>query len=234
MICLSKEVMKNFRWVLNRKTREPMARIRLERKTCLLLDERGTTRHSAEHRGGMPEPHKSYNRATKRVEVLWQMILSNRGCRDWLSPNNSVWIELLKWTLGWSSSDMGVIQDVQGQGQGIEQSRHDLFDIVTEKVETLDTRFHKYDEIVQTVLAKTDKQGHEVCTAVGRIITEQEDTPRIVEELARRIDSIRDGTRPEGPPEVATQSEVGVATQLELSDLKTNVQRLTEQVTCCK
>ena len=59
-----------------------------------------------------------------------------------------------------------VMQDVQGQGQGIEQVRHTLFNIAMEKIETL--------EITQQVIAKTDKQGHEVCTAVGRIINEQE------------------------------------------------------------
>ena len=94
-----------------------------------------------------------------------------------------------------------VMQDVQDQGQGIEQNRQALFNIATEKVETLDTRFQKYDEFVQTVLEKTDKQGHEVCTAIGRIIHEQEDIRRIVEELARRVDGIRDETHPEGPLE---------------------------------
>ena len=52
-----------------------------------------------------------------------------------------------------------VMQDVQCQGQGIEQIRHTLFDIAMEKLETLDSRFQEYDEFVQQVLAKADKQG---------------------------------------------------------------------------
>ena len=50
-----------------------------------------------------------------------------------------------------------VMQDVQCQGQGIEQIRHTLFDIAMEKVETLNSRFQKYDEFVQEVLGKNMK-----------------------------------------------------------------------------
>ena len=89
-----------------------------------------------------------------------------------------------------------VMQDVQGQGQGVEQVRHTLFGTAMEKLGTLDARFQKYDEFMQQVPAKTDKQGHEVCTAVERVIHEQGDIRKTVEELARRIDSIRDGTHP--------------------------------------
>ena len=123
-----------------------------------------------------------------------------------------------------------VIQDVQGQGQGMEL-RHTLFKAVTEKVETLDARFQKFDEFVQTVLDKTDRNTDEVCTSIGRIIEEQGDIRRMVGELARRIDNMREKTHSEGPLEPATHSEVGVAMQLELNDLKTKVHRLTEQTT---
>ena len=124
----------------------------------------------------------------------------------------------------------GVMQDVQGQGQGMEQIRHTLFNIAMEKLESLDARFQKYDEFMQQVLAKTDKQGHEVCTAVERVINEQGDIRNIVEELARRIDAIRDGTHPrDSPSATATQSDAGVAMQLELNALKAKVLRLTEQ-----
>ena len=78
-----------------------------------------------------------------------------------------------------------VIQDVQGQGQGVEQVRHTLFNIVAEKVETLDARFLKYDEFVQTVLDKTDRNTHEMCTSIGKIIDEQGDIRKNVEELAQ-------------------------------------------------
>ena len=35
----------------------------------------------------------------------------------------------------------GVMQDVQGQGQGMEQIRHTLFNIAMEKLDSLDARF---------------------------------------------------------------------------------------------
>ena len=67
-------------------------------------------------------------------------------------------------------------------------------------------------------------------TAVGRVINEQEDLRKTVEELARRIDTFGDGTHPrEGPTEAGTQSNAGVAMQLELIDLKTKVFRLTDK-----
>ena len=125
-----------------------------------------------------------------------------------------------------------VMKDAQGQGQGVEQIRHNLFNVAMEKLGTLGARFQKYDEFMQQVLAKTDKQGHEVCTAVERVINEQGDFHRTVEGLARRIDTIRDGTHPrESPSETATQGDAGVAMQLELNDLKAEVLRLPDQLT---
>ena len=44
----------------------------------------------------------------------------------------------------------------------MEKVRHMLFNIVQEKA--LEARFYKYDEFVQTVLDKTDKNAHEVCS----------------------------------------------------------------------
>ena len=66
----------------------------------------------------------------------------------------------------------GVMQEVQGQGQGMERIRHSLFNIAMEKLDGLDARFQKYDEFMQQGLAKTGRQGHEVCTAVERVINE--------------------------------------------------------------
>ena len=112
----------------------------------------------------------------------------------------------------------------------MEQIRQTLFDIVQEKVETLDSRFQKYDEFVQTVLDKTDNNAHEVCSSVSKVIDEQRHIRRLVEELARRMDSTQEQTDSEGTSEVV-RNDVGVATQLEVNDLKAKVSRLTEQVT---
>ena len=125
------------------------------------------------------------------------------------------------------------MQDVQGQGQGVEQVRHSLFNIPMEKLGTLDARFQKYDEFIQQALAKTDKQGHEVRTAVERVINEQRDIRKAIEELARCIDTISNGTHPRKSPSetTATQSDAGVAMQLELNVLRAKVLRLSEQST---
>ena len=117
-----------------------------------------------------------------------------------------------------------VTQDLQGQGQTVEQIRHTLFNLVREKVETLDERFQTYDEFAQTVLDKTDRNTHEAFSTISKII---DDVRRIVEELARQVDDIRS----EGAMEAATQEGSGVAMQLEVNDVKTKVLRLTEQIT---
>ena len=109
--------------------------------------------------------------------------------------------------------------------------RRTLFNIVQEKVENLEARFQKYDEFVQTVLDKTDRNAHNVCSSVAKIIDKQADIRKLVEELARRVDSAREQAQSEGTSEAATQNEVGVAMQLEVNDLKTKVLRLTEQAT---
>ena len=143
-----------------------------------------------------------------------------------------------------------VMQEVRGQGQGVERLRHVLFNIAMDKLEGIDSHFQKYDEVMHQVTMKADKQAHEMCTSIGRFIDEQGDIRRIVEELARRIDAIRDGTHPrsealqDGTHPRSTSSDsnaqneqklpdASVAMQLEIEVLifKTKVARLTEQST---
>ena len=71
-----------------------------------------------------------------------------------------------------------------------------------------------------------DRNAHEVCSSIAKMIDEQADIRRLVEELARRM-----GHAPEGTVESVTQEGPGVAIQLEVNDLKAKVLRLTEQVT---
>ena len=65
-----------------------------------------------------------------------------------------------------------VRQDLHGQGQGVEQIRHTLFNIVQENVETLEGRFQKFDEFAQSAMTTTEKNAHEVCSSVSKIIDE--------------------------------------------------------------
>ena len=118
-----------------------------------------------------------------------------------------------------------VRQDLQNQGQGMEQIRHTLYDLVQEKVDTLESRFQKFDEFTHSVMGTVDKNAHELCSTVAKIIDEQADIRRIVEELARRMDHAQEESA------VETREGPSVAVQLEVNDLKAKVLRLTEQVT---
>ena len=69
-----------------------------------------------------------------------------------------------------------------------------------------------------------DKNEHEIFSTVGKIIDEQADIRRLVEELARRMDHAQEETG-------EAREEPGVAVQLEVNDLKAKVLRLTEQIT---
>ena len=108
----------------------------------------------------------------------------------------------------------------------MEQIRHTLYDIVQEKVDTLESRFQKFDEFTHSVMGAVDKNAHELCSTVAKIIDEQADIRRLVEERARRMDHAQ-----EGSVGADIQEGPGVAIQLEVNDLKVKVLRLTEQVT---
>ena len=117
-----------------------------------------------------------------------------------------------------------VSQDSQRQGQGIEQIRHILFDLVQDKVDNLESRFQEFSEVTPAITGTIDRNEHEKCSLIGKIINEQEDVRRLVEEFARRLDHTQESIG-------ETQDEPSVAVQLEMSDLKAKVLRLTEQFT---
>ena len=83
------------------------------------------------------------------------------------------------------------------------------------------------------VLIETDKRSQDMGTSLGKFIDEQHDIRVIVQELARRIDAMKDGTHPR---DVSSSSQceqdlpdASVAMQLEIADLKRKVARLTDQ-----
>ena len=117
-----------------------------------------------------------------------------------------------------------ISQDLQHQGQGLELIRHTLFDLVQDKVDNLEDRFRKFAEYTHEITATIDKNDHEKCSSIGKIIHEQEDVRRLVESLARRLDHTRENVD-------ETTSEPSVAMQLEIDDLKAKVLRLTEEYT---
>ena len=126
--------------------------------------------------------------------------------------------------LGIALTVQRVRQDLQNQG-GMEQIRHTLYDLVQEKVDTLESRFQKFDEFTHSVMGTVDRNEHELFSTAGKIVDEQADIRRLVEELARRMDHAQEESA------VETQEGPSVAIQLDVNDLKVKVLRLTEQVT---
>ena len=91
-------------------------------------------------------------------------------------------------------------------------------------MDNLEERFRKFTEFTTQITSTIDKNDHEKCSAIGKIIHEQQDVRRLVEELARRLDHTKEHVG-------ETQNESSVAIQLEISDLKAKVLRLTERHT---
>ena len=92
------------------------------------------------------------------------------------------------------------------------------------KVNHLEEKLRMIGDHMDGIAKTIDKNEHSKCASITAMIREQEDIRRLVEELAKRLDQ---------PQEVssAMQSEFSAAVQLEISDLKTKVFRLTEQST---
>ena len=115
-------------------------------------------------------------------------------------------------------------QELQHQKQSIEQIKCTLFDEVQEKVKNLDERLRMVIDHTAGIAKTIDKNTHSRSASICALISEQEDIRQLVEELANRMDQSQ-GTGS------AEQSEISTNIQLEISDLKTKVLRLTEQST---
>ena len=59
-----------------------------------------------------------------------------------------------------------ISQDLQHQGQGIEQIRHTLYDMVQDKVDNLEGRFRKFTEFTHEIAATIDRSEHEKCSSI--------------------------------------------------------------------
>ena len=115
-------------------------------------------------------------------------------------------------------------QDLQHQGQSVERIKRTLFDEVQGKVNHLEEKLRMFGDHVDGITKTIDKNDHSKCASTTAMIREQEDIRRLVEELAKRLDQPQEMSS-------AMQSEFSTAVQLEISDLKTKVLRLTEQST---
>ena len=173
-------------------------------------DETATT--DAATQQGMQRLYASYQQCVTRVAQVDDRLEQFRAA-------------IRQGTLEMALTVQRVSQELQLQGQGMEQIRHTLYDMVQDKVDNLEDRFQKFTELTHALTATMDKNDHEKCSSIGKIIHEQEDVRRLVDELARRLDHTQEDTG-------EAQDEPGVAIQLEMSDLKAaKVLRLTEQFT---
>ena len=116
-------------------------------------------------------------------------------------------------------------QDSQHQGQkSVERIKRTLFDEAQEKVNHLEEKLRMIGDHMDGVARAIDRNEHSKCASITAMIREQADIRRLVEELAKRLDQ---------PQEVSstTQREFSTAVQVEISDLKAKVLRLTQQST---
>ena len=92
------------------------------------------------------------------------------------------------------------------------------------KVTHLEEKVRMLGDHMDGVTKTIDKNEHSKCASITAMISEQEDIRKLVEELANRLDQPQEANS-------AMQSEFSTAVQLEISDLKAKVLRLTEQST---
>ena len=115
-------------------------------------------------------------------------------------------------------------QDLQHQGQSVERIKCTLFDEVQGKVNHLEEKLRMWSDHMDGITKTFDRNAHSRSASITALIREQEDIRQLVEGLANRLDQSQ-GTSS------TMQSEFSTTVQLEISDLKAKVLRLTEQNT---
>ena len=71
---------------------------------------------------------------------------------------------------------------------------------------------------------ETDRRSQDMCTSIRKFIDAQSDIWKVVEELARRVDAMQNGTHPGGVSSDSnmtgdqSSSDASVALQLEIDD----------------
>ena len=126
------------------------------------------------------------------------------------------------------ATDMALI--LQGHEQRVNAHSRELRQL-TESLEEAQNRIAGLDTLTKTILAHDhqvtqtiDKNTHSQTASVVKIIEEQEDLRKMVEELASRFDRSQDSLS-------TPQGEASTGVLLDMGDLKTKVARLIEQHT---
>ena len=115
-------------------------------------------------------------------------------------------------------------QDLQYQFQATARLKESVHDDVQKRVKGLEEKLrHLMDHEVQ-VNQTIDRNTHSQCASIEAIVAEQGDLRKVVEDLASRLDHSQ-GTSG------TAQNELSTNALLEINDLKSKVNRLTEQNT---
>ena len=66
-----------------------------------------------------------------------------------------------------------------------------------DRLEEFQLRFSHTHEFLSKVTQETDRRSHDMCNSIEHFIDEQQDVRKVVEDLARQVDAIQNGTHPE-------------------------------------
>ena len=194
--------------------------------------------HAPQHRfqRTMPRPpppeHDTEGTATFPPEMIQQamhhLFVAYNQCVTRVAQTDDR-LEQLRSAIRRDALDMALTvqrtgQDVQHQQQAIEQIKGTLFEDVQERVKSLEERLRSVMDHEVHVNKTIDRNTHSQCASISALIDEQKDVGKLVEELANRLDQSQEANS-------TGQSEISTNVLLEISDLKTEVLRLTEQST---
>ena len=115
-------------------------------------------------------------------------------------------------------------QDLQYQYQAAARIKESLYDDVQEKVKGLEEKVRNLIEHEAHVSQTIDRNTHSQCSSINALIASTGDIRMLVEDLASRVDRSQAESG-------AAQSELSTNALLEINDLKSKVNRLTQQNT---
>ena len=90
-----------------------------------------------------------------------------------------------------------VAQEMHNRGHRLKQLRTLVHTEIMEQLEYAQLRFSHAGEFLTKVTQETDRRSHDMCNSIGHFVYGQHDIRKVVEDLARRIDVIQNGTYPE-------------------------------------
>ena len=242
MTCLIKKMMKRLDSPLpGPKIEMPMPNTNLEWKIDHLVGvELEDRRHSADFRGRTmprppppPPPVQGSGETTALTpemiqQAMQRLFFAYKQCVTRVAQTDDR-LEQFRSTIRRDALDLTLnvqrnSQDLQHQGQKVERIKRTLFSALQGKVNHLEEKLRMLGDDMDGVAKTIDRNEQSKCASITVMVREQKDIRQLVGELAKRLDQPREMTS-------TTQGEISTALQLEISDLKAKVLRLTEQNT---